>query len=172
MNYFIKTLTFVLFGFINLSAYAELGMPVVFSDGAVLQCQRDLPVWGWGEPGSDVSVEFSGQTARAKIGSDGKWEVTLKPIEPSYDGRTMTITAEKKTLTFENIVLGEVWLCAGQSNMASSLGAMSRRTRDAGYETVFKFMAKENRTAEDKFLRHLKVPNKAIFETPQRDFEG
>jgi sialate O-acetylesterase len=82
------------------------------------------------------------------------------------------VTAGNETLEFQDIVLGEVWLCAGQSNMASSMNAMSRRTRDAGYESVFKFMANENRTAEDKFLRHLKVPEKAVFETAQRNFDG
>jgi sialate O-acetylesterase len=172
MKHFIKILTLALFALLNSSAYAEFGMPAVFSDGAVLQCQQKLPVWGWGEPGSAVSVKFSGQAARTKIGCDGKWSVTLDPVEPSYEGRTMTVTAGNETLEFQDIVLGEVWLCAGQSNMASSLNAMSRRTRDAGYESIFKFMANENRTAEDKFLRHIKVPEKAFFETPQRDFEG
>jgi sialate O-acetylesterase len=165
-------LTLALIGLFNPSAHAGLGMSAVFSDGAVLQCQQALPVWGWGEPGSAVSVKFSGQTEATKIKADGTWSVTLNPIEPSYDARTMTVTAGNETLEFRDIVLGEVWLCAGQSNMERNLDDMSRKTRDAGYESVVKFMENEKQTAEDKFLRHLKVPNKAVFAIPQRDVVG
>ncbi|MEJ6571451.1 MAG: sialate O-acetylesterase [Akkermansiaceae bacterium] len=169
---FHKILTSVLCSLLSLNVCAELGMPAVFSDGAVLQCQRKIPVWGWGNPGSTVAVKFSGQTEKTKVKADGTWLVTLNPIEPSYDRRTMTVTSGSDTLEYQDIVLGEVWLCAGQSNMESTLNAMSRRTRDEGYESVVAFMQKEKGTAKDKFLRHLKVSNKAIFSIPQRDFEG
>ena len=76
-------LTLALIGLFNPSAHAGLGMSAVFSDGAVLQCQQALPVWGWGEPGSAVSVKFSGQTEATHIQADGTWSGTLKPIEPA-----------------------------------------------------------------------------------------
>jgi sialate O-acetylesterase len=98
------------------SAALELGTP--FAEHAVLQRQTPVPVWGWSKPGTEVTVEFAGQKQSAKAASDGKWTVTLAPLEASADPRPMTIAekgGESRALT--DILVGEVWMASGQSNM-------------------------------------------------------
>jgi hypothetical protein len=101
----------------GLSAYAlELGAP--FADNAVLQRELPLPVWGWSKPGTEVTVEFAGKKQTAKAGDNGKWMLKLDALSASAEPREMTITekgGEAKTL--KNLLVGEVWMASGQSNM-------------------------------------------------------
>lgn len=101
----------------GLSAYAlELGAP--FADNAVLQRELPLPVWGWSKPGTEVTVEFAGKKQAAKAGDNGKWMLKLDALAASAEPREMTI-AEKggETKTLKNLLVGEVWMASGQSNM-------------------------------------------------------
>ncbi len=101
----------------GLSASAlELGAP--FADNAVLQRELPVPVWGWSKPGTEVTVEFAGQKQSAKAGENGKWMLKLDALTASAEPREMTITekgGEAKTL--KNLLVGEVWMASGQSNM-------------------------------------------------------
>ena len=96
----------------------ELGAP--FGDNAVLQCGMKVPVWGWSEPGDTITVEFAGQKKSTKAGDNGKFMVWLDPMKATFEPRTMTIassTINHQPLTIANILVGEVWVAAGQSNM-------------------------------------------------------
>lgn len=95
----------------------QLGTP--FRDNAILQRQMPVPVWGWSKPGSTVTVEFAGQTKKGKAGKDGKWMVELDPLEASSEPRKLTVrsTLGPRPLTLSNVLVGEVWMCSGQSNM-------------------------------------------------------
>jgi len=93
----------------------DLTMPSLFADHMVLQQGMDLPVWGWADPGEKVVVEFAGQKAQATADADGNWKTVLKPVV-SKNPLTMTITG-KNTVTIQDILMGEVWVCSGQSNM-------------------------------------------------------
>lgn len=101
----------------GLSASAlELGAP--FADNAVLQRELPVPVWGWSKPGTEVTVEFAGQKHSAKAGENGKWMLKLDALTASAEPREMTITekgGEAKAL--KNLLVGEVWMASGQSNM-------------------------------------------------------
>lgn len=92
-----------------------VSVPQLFSDGAVLQ--RDMPVaiWGKADPGETVTVSFAGQKAEAKADAEGKWHVWLEPM-PATDP-SMLIIKGTNQLTINDVCVGEVWLCAGQSNM-------------------------------------------------------
>jgi sialate O-acetylesterase len=94
----------------------ELGAP--FADHAVLQRQQPVPVWGWSNPGTEVTVEFAGQKQSANAAADGKWSVNLSALEASAEPRDMTI-AEKggESRVVKDILVGEVWMASGQSNM-------------------------------------------------------
>jgi len=87
-----------------------------FSDHAVLQSGRPVPVWGSAGPGDAVAVTFRGQTERTVAGRDGRWSVTLEPLAPSSDPADLVV-AGQGTVTVHDVVVGEVWLCSGQSNM-------------------------------------------------------
>ncbi|MBT3374580.1 MAG: sialate O-acetylesterase [Lentisphaerae bacterium] len=100
----------------SLSLQADVKMPAIFGKGMVLQRERPVPVWGWAAPGEAVTVTFAGKTANAVAGADGSWRLRLDPMPASAEGRAMTVKGTNG-LTFDNVVVGEVWLCSGQSNM-------------------------------------------------------
>jgi sialate O-acetylesterase len=93
----------------------ELGSP--FRDNAVLQREMPLPVWGWSKPGTTVTVEFAGQKESAKAGVDGKWMLKLKPLKASAEPAEMVVQEPGKKVVLKNILVGEVWMASGQSNM-------------------------------------------------------
>ena len=93
-----------------------------FTDNAVLQREAPVPVWGWAKPGQPVTVQFAGQDKQSTAGSDGSWRVNLDPMPVSRTGREMVIASGGETRTLKNIVVGDVWLCGGQSNMEWGLG--------------------------------------------------
>jgi len=102
-------------------ARADVRLAALLSDHAVLQRNAPLPVWGWAAPGEVVSVTLGTRRASAKAGADGKWTVRLAP-QPAT-GRPVTLTATgKNTVTVQDLLLGDVWLCGGQSNMEWPLG--------------------------------------------------
>jgi sialate O-acetylesterase len=107
------------------SAMAEVKVANIFNDHMVLQREVALPVWGTAEPGEEVTVTFAGATAGATGGADGAWEVKLAPMPASAEGRTLTVKGSKSPAPVEinDVLVGEVWLASGQSNMATSGGA-------------------------------------------------
>lgn len=96
--------------------WAEVIPNPLFSDGAVLQRGRPVPIWGRASEGEKVTVEFAGQTV-STIAKDGKWIVRLQPLRASAVPTTLTIRGAN-TVQIRNVLVGEVWLCSGQSNMA------------------------------------------------------
>jgi len=94
----------------------ELGAP--FADNAVLQRQMAVPVWGWSRPGTKITVEFAGQNKSATAGKDGKWMLKLDPLKANATPAEMVISDNAGgAVTLRNILVGEVWMCSGQSNM-------------------------------------------------------
>jgi sialate O-acetylesterase len=103
---------------------ARLQVASPFTDHMVLQRGMGVPVWGKAEPGAEVIVEFAGQEQRAKVGQDGKWGVDLEPLEGNSKGRVMTIRGGKAKIQLSDVVVGEVWICSGQSNMQMGRGGV------------------------------------------------
>ncbi len=107
-------------GLLSLSgaALAELELASPFSDRAVLQREQAVAIWGKAESGSEVTVSFAGQMETTLVNEQGKWEVKLAPMEASSIGRVLTVRDSSDTIVeIEDVVVGEVWICAGQSNM-------------------------------------------------------
>lgn len=105
----------------HLSA-AESGflMAPLFSSGAVLQHGKPVPIWGMAQAGQNITVEFAGQSKPAITGSDGRWRVQLDPLAISTQPQTLRASCRETggVLEAKDILVGDVWLCAGQSNMA------------------------------------------------------
>jgi sialate O-acetylesterase len=95
----------------------------LFSDHAVLQRGVKVPVWGWTEPGTKVTVTFADQNKTATAGPDGKWMVRLKSMGPSAEPREMEVNSSGRAARVKDILVGDVWLCSGQSNMEMGIGA-------------------------------------------------
>jgi len=100
----------------------QLALPPLFSDHAVLQSGMDVPVWGIAASGEKVTVEFAGQSRTATADEKGEWALALKPLDVSTTPREMKVSAGTESLTVKDILVGEVWLCSGQSNMERELG--------------------------------------------------
>lgn len=95
-----------------------LELASLFVDGAVLQRGLEVPVWGWAAPGSKVTVEFAGQSKTGATDGQGKWMVKLDPLTASTEERGMTVTdGNGGDITRKGLLVGEVWLASGQSNM-------------------------------------------------------
>jgi sialate O-acetylesterase len=98
------------------AARGEIFVPNVIGQDMVLQRQMPVPVWGKATAGETVTVSFAGQTKTAVADVEGKWQVRLDPMEASDSPRDLVISGSSH-YTFHNVLVGEVWLCSGQSNM-------------------------------------------------------
>ncbi len=113
-------LFFVLLFVCSLSE-AQVVLPPFFNCNMVLQQGIPIPVWGWASPGEKVSVTFNNKTVTTKTGKDGKWKITLPSM--NYGGPYNMVVKGSNLRTIENILIGEVWVCSGQSNMEFNLSS-------------------------------------------------
>ncbi|WP_345954828.1 sialate O-acetylesterase [Mucilaginibacter sp. PAMB04168] len=97
--------------------FAQVKLPKVFGSNMVLQRSEFVPVWGWTKAGKAVKVKFGGQIKTATADTGGYWKVTLNPMPANSKPQDLTITSDTSILKLTNILVGEVWLCSGQSNM-------------------------------------------------------
>lgn len=102
---------------------AELKLAGIFTDHTVLQRDVAAPVWGWADPNEQVKVTFAGQTKTAIADANGKWLVRLDSMPASAEGRKLVVqsSSENRKSTITDVVVGDVWLCSGQSNMGVSM---------------------------------------------------
>jgi sialate O-acetylesterase len=103
-----------LISFTNL--FAEVTLPKIIGNNMVLQRNKPVTIWGYAAKGEKITVQFGKQVQNAVTDTSGHWKVLLDPIEASDKPSQMTITGDN-TIILENILVGEVWLCSGQSNM-------------------------------------------------------
>lgn len=99
----------------TVAVQAEVKVPAVFGSHMVLQRELPIPVWGWDAAGTEVTVTLEDAKATAKAGDDGKWQVNLPPQRAG--GPYKLTVAGSSTVAFEDVLVGEVWICSGQSNM-------------------------------------------------------
>ncbi len=102
-------------------AHADLQLNGIFTDNMVLQRNQQVPVWGTADPGAEVTVEFAGQKKTAIADSSNHWKITLDPMPASSNPRKLSVysNSNNPTIQYSNLLVGDVWLCAGQSNMAT-----------------------------------------------------
>lgn len=141
------------------SAQAANWMPSIFGNGMVLQRDKAVPVWGEAEAGAKVEVSFAGQSKSTTVGDDGKWSVSLDALEASADPRAMTVKVGDETKAFDDVLVGEVWFCSGQSNMQWSVSA----SLDAELEAA---------TANYPDIRLYYVPRVATGREPKKDIDA
>jgi len=109
-----KSLLFI-FLFISVLANANVRMPLIFSDGMVLQRDKQIPIWGFADANESVEVHFNKQIKKTQADKNGKWTVNLSPEKAG--GPFELIIIGKNKITIKNVLVGEVWICSGQSNM-------------------------------------------------------
>ncbi len=101
---------------------ADVKLASVFTDNLVLQRGKPVAVWGTAEAGEDVTVSFAGQSKKVKTAKDGQWKVSLDKLEASADPRDLTVKGKNEVI-LKNVLVGEVWVCSGQSNMQWTVNA-------------------------------------------------
>jgi len=104
-------------------AGAAVRLPAVFGDNMVVQRGAPVKVWGWADKGEEVTVSLAGQTAKARAGDDGRWQVALEKLDAGQPLEMTVQGASGNPLTLKNLVVGEVWVCSGQSNMEMGITA-------------------------------------------------
>lgn len=136
--------------------FSQLKLPAIFSDNMVIQRDKPVPVWGWADTGAEVTVEFAGQKKTATADTNGSWRVILEPkkanskpqvmtirtVPPKQDEAAKNVKAAKKSpiaagpeeMTIKNVLVGDVWLCSGQSNMEMPVGYVSWTGGALNYE--------------------------------------
>jgi len=151
----IRFLALILFA-CNLSAAETLRLPNIFGPKMVLQQGKPVHIWGWAKAGAEVKAQFAGQSKSAKADGEGQWLLLLDKLEMSFKGRELVVTSGTEKITLTDILVGEVWVCGGQSNMEWSL----RSSRDSDLEVA---------SADSPHIRFIRLPHIAR-PTPQEDF--
>ncbi|MBK7476406.1 MAG: hypothetical protein IPI11_10515 [Haliscomenobacter sp.] len=139
-----------------LPMYAEVVLPKIFSDNMVLQRNSLIPVWGWADPDEIIQVKFNNQTKSVKADKTGKWVIRLDP--ENAGGPYDLIIIGKNVAEIKNVLVGEVWLCSGQSNMEWTVGLSMNAKKEIG-------------EANNPFIRHIKIA-KDVNSLPNNDFKG
>lgn len=116
----IRTVAFTLVWFLFSSAQAQLSLPAIFSDHMVLQRSKNVPIWGKAQPNEDISITLADRHANVRAGADGSWKATLDLSEAAAGPHALLIDASRR-LEIKDVLVGEVWLCSGQSNMSYEL---------------------------------------------------
>lgn len=105
-----------------LPAYAEVRLPAILSDHMVLQRAARVPVWGWAAPGENVSVRFGNQARSVQAGPDGRWRIALDLSTVAHSPGTLVVRGASNEIVVNDVLVGEVWLASGQSNMEKPFG--------------------------------------------------
>jgi len=135
---------------------ADVQLPKIFSDNMVLQRDTHLPIWGTASPGEVVTVTLDQQTVKTEANKKGKWKIKLAPVKLG-DPRTLTITGNNK-IVLKNVLIGDVWLCSGQSNMEMGVKASNNSAEEianANYPNIRLFVVPRamSKTPQDNFIK-------------------
>lgn len=120
------------------AASAKITLPDIFSDNMVLQQQAEARLWGWSEPGMEVSVatSWNGKTYHTTSDGGGKWTLSVATPAASYEPQTVTVADNDGTVTLSNVLIGEVWFCSGQSNMEMPLAGFDNCPIEGANEAI------------------------------------
>ena len=134
------TLCFVclLFAVLVFEARAEIKLPSIFSDNMVLQQQSEVAVWGWAKPNAVVTItgSWDRKSCNAKSDAQGYWRVKITTPAAGFTPYTLTVSGDGKAVTLRNILIGEVWVCSGQSNMAMTMSGCPDEPVAGGPEAI------------------------------------
>ena len=125
---------------------AETKLPSILGSHMVLQQGEKCPIWGWDEAGTGVTVSFAGQTHTTKAGKDGRWQVSLNAMKVNAKGAALTIKGSS-TVKLEDVLVGEVWLCSGQSNMEWTVSRSANSKEEIA-------------NGNHPLIRHIKIPHR------------
>src|SRR6478609_7893783 len=149
------SLSFLLIVLITITSLGQVRLPKLVSDGMVLQRDANVNIWGWASAGEKVTVNFLGSTYNTVTNNDGKWKIQLHNLKTGgpYE---MEIKASN-SIALHDILVGDVWICSGQSNMEMSMMSLQNKYPE------------DIKSSENKFIRQFAVPRKHIFSKQLED---
>jgi len=151
-------LCFYILLLLSRTAFCQVRLPVLISDGMVLQRDADVKIWGWAGEGEKVTINFNGKTYNNTAGADCKWKVILSQLKAGGPC-SINIDAENH-ITLKDIMIGDVWVCSGQSNMELPMNRVKYR-----YQDVIAHSDNPN-------IRQFIVPHIYNFQEPQEDLQS
>ena len=140
---------------ISINGFSQVKLPQLVRDSMILQRDVKVKIWGWASKNEKVSVKFNGKTYKTKADAAGNWSVVLAPMKAGGP-YTMNIAASNK-ITLKDILIGDVWLCTGQSNMVHQMILHGVR------------YAEDIATANNPEIRHFWIPTMATVQGPRND---
>lgn len=143
---------------ITTTGYCQVKLPKLISNGMVLQRDTKIKIWGWSAPNEKIAIDFINSKYKIKANNNGEWELQLSNLKAG--GPYLMKINASNTLEINDILVGDVWLCSGQSNMAMTVGAVSSL-----YEN-------DIANAENKFIRNFEVPREYEFNIQRTDLSG
>jgi len=149
------SLLFVIIIMLTVSVAAKIKLPKLISDGMVLQRETELTIWGWASPKEHVEIEFMGKTYATISDKKGNWDIKLPKLKAG--GPYKMIIKGENTITIKDILIGDVWLCSGQSNMELTMQRAKPLYED------------EVANASNPNIRQFEVPDVYNFNAPQKD---
>ena len=138
------------------SAVGAVKLPAAIGENMVLQQQQPIPIWGWDDPDTTITVELGDMKETAQTGNDGAWSVKLPAM--SAGGPHVLIITGNNTISLNNVYVGEVWLCGGQSNMERPVSSSNNAKQEIA-------------AANHPEIRHIKISRSAAAK-PQSDVES
>ncbi len=142
---------FFLFAPLVVSVQAAIKLPAIIGDNMVLQQGQRVPIWGWADKGERVTVSIAEQTVAAKADGDGRWRVTLEKLSTGKPLEMIIKGSSGEVRKLNNILVGEVWLCSGQSNMEVGVKTCANAQQEiaaANYPQIRLFLVANTRAAE------------------------
>ncbi len=134
-------------------AVADVRLPHIFGSNMVLQCGVPAPVWGWASPGEEITITFGDAKMKTTANAKGEWMAKLPPQAAADTPSTLEV-AGNNTIVFDNVLVGEVWLCSGQSNMQMGIATCGNAKEDiakADYPSLRLFKAKLTANGEPQY---------------------
>ncbi len=161
LSFFLKRLIFLFLLFTSVVLHAQVKLAAIFSDNMVLQRDKPIFIWGKSNAGSSVTVMFSSQQKTTTADTAGKWQVELEPLKLSDIPQDLTVKGQT-TVTLHNILIGDVWLCSGQSNMEYPLDSKLKKyaAPKKGTNVAEEELANNNRPDAIRYIYVEKTLNK------------
>ncbi|WP_163399565.1 sialate O-acetylesterase [Flavobacterium fluviatile] len=159
-----KSIIVLLTIFASLQINAKVKLPALFTDNMMLQQKSNAPIWGWADKNANVTIKTSWNSIvyKTKADASGKWKTELKT--PAFGGPySIEVVEGKDKVVIKNVLIGEVWLCSGQSNMEMPLKGFQGQPVKNGNETIVR--------SSNNNIRLITVPRATVLE-PKEDFEG
>ncbi|HSJ67455.1 MAG TPA: sialate O-acetylesterase [Anditalea sp.] len=141
------------------NASAEVKLPYLISDGMVLQRDTDIKIWGWADPGESLTISFKDQKFSVKANNRGRWELVMETSQAGGPYK-MDIQGEDNIITLNDVWIGDVWLCSGQSNMETTM------------ERVSPMFPEEFKNIPPLPIRYFDVPDDYSFTDVKKDLKG